>query len=341
MAKRGVLSVVINMALLMLGIAIGKGFHDTTHNSHNTNKNMPSLEYGTGSMFDLIAQRYDFVNRALALNMDLSWRRTMVTQLLDSIILASSTSSATGTTTTTTTKNDEPLLCLDLATGTADVSILLAQQAASSSLTSMIQIKGVDPSANMIAVGRDKVKEKGLQNIISLELGDARDLSKFIVTDQEGRMDGVTMAFGIRNVPEQERNKVFCEIHQVLKGTERGKVAILEFSEPTLEEGGLVGYYLARPFIRYIVPWMGAMLSGKPREYLHLQNSIAHFPNAAEFTAFLHSLHCPPLDQTTETDTDTDTDTDDVPQQQQGSFRVDSVTQMNFGSVQLYLATAI
>eukprot|EP00550_Attheya_septentrionalis_P001470 CAMPEP_0198291454 /NCGR_PEP_ID=MMETSP1449-20131203/8978_1 /TAXON_ID=420275 /ORGANISM="Attheya septentrionalis, Strain CCMP2084" /LENGTH=329 /DNA_ID=CAMNT_0043990095 /DNA_START=106 /DNA_END=1095 /DNA_ORIENTATION=+ len=329
MAKRGVLSVVMNMALLMLGIAIGKGFHDNTHNTQNTNKNMPSLEYGTGSMFDLIAQRYDFVNRALALNMDLSWRRIMVTQLLDSILAASASSAGT------TTKNYQPLLCLDLATGTADVSILLAQQAASSSASStMIQIKGVDPSANMIAVGRDKVKEEGLQNIISLELGDARDLSKFIATDEEGRMDGVTMAFGIRNVPEQERNKVFCEIHQVLKGRKRGKVAILEFSEPTLEEGGLVGYYLARPFIRYIVPWMGAMLSGKPREYLHLQNSIAHFPNAAEFTTFLHSLLCP-LDQTTKTDTNDD------PQQQQGSFRVDSVTQMNFGSVQLYLATAI
>lgn len=324
---RGVMSVVMNMVLLMVGIAIGKGFHDTQNGGTmtTTTTTMPSLDFGTGSMFDMIAQRYDFVNRALALNMDLSWRRIMVTQLLDSI-QTSSSSSATSTTT------NAPLQCLDLATGTADVSILLAQQAAVSS--SWIEIKGVDPSANMIAVGRDKIKEQGLQDIISLELGDARDLSKFVTVGR--KMDGVTMAFGIRNVPEDERGVAFCEMHHVLHTG--GKVAILEFSEPTLEEGGPVGYYLARPFIRYIVPWMGAILSGKPREYLHLQNSIAHFPNAAEFTTFLHSLHCPPPPlQTTST---TDQQTDDE-ESQPSSFRMDSVTQMNFGSVQLYLATAL
>jgi ubiquinone/menaquinone biosynthesis C-methylase UbiE len=36
---------------------------------------------------------------------------------------------------------------------------------------------GIDPSANMLSKGREKVAAKGLQDVITLQLGDAQALS--------------------------------------------------------------------------------------------------------------------------------------------------------------------
>ena len=83
---------------------------------------------------------------------------------------------------------------------------------------------------------------------------------------------------------------------------------------------GLLGA-LARLFIRYVVPVVGGVLSGKPREYLHLQNSIKDFPSPPEFGKLLENLSCG--------------------ESGNGHFDVDEIVQMNFGSVQLYVATAV
>jgi hypothetical protein len=54
---------------------------------------------------------------------------------------------------------------------------------------------------------------------------------------------------------------------------------------------------------------------------MHLQNSIKEFPSPKEFAALMEGLSCG--------------------EDGGGSFRVDELIQMNFGSVQLYLATPI
>jgi len=111
-----------------------------------------------------------------------------------------------------------------------------------------------------------------------------------------------------------------CEIHRVLvKGRQKSKLAILEFSEPT-SDFGIMGF-LARVFIRYILPVVGAVLSGAPREYMHLQNSIKDFPSPNEFVALIEGVECG--------------------KDEKGSFQVENLVQMNFGSVQLYVASPI
>ena len=88
---------------------------------------------------------------------------------------------------------------------------------------------------------------------------------------------------------------------------------------------------MARLFIRHIVPAMGAMLSGHPKEYMHLQKSIKDFPPPSEFVTLMESIKCPMRgDDGVEIEIDTF-----------GSFRVTEVVNLNFGSVQIYVASPI
>jgi len=292
----------------------------------------PDANHGSGSMFDLIATRYDFINRALALNLDMSWRYRLVEEIVgvNGQIFQQS--------------NDVRLL--DLATGTADVAILLGQAAArynyppssksSSSTTddndtssTTTTVLGLDPSQNMLNVGKAKVQSKELTNIVRLDLGDARKLDEL----QDNTFNAATMSFGIRNVPEKV--DALCEIHRVLKKANvrsssnsiESKLAIMEFSEPG-DDKGIMGD-LARLFIRHLVPAMGALLSGHPKEYMHLQKSIKDFPTPSEFVKKMEGIKCPIRKE------------EDEGRQVFGTFRVAKVVNLNFGSVQIYVANPI
>ncbi len=204
---------------------------------------------GSGRMFDAIADKYDFVNRVLSLGMDQSWRRRAVRSL--------ELGDGAGTT------------VLDLATGTADLAILITKMIPSA------RVIGVDPSSGMLSVGKKKVDAAGLAERIDLREGDAQALD---LADRS--VDGVTMAFGIRNVPDRPR--ALREMARVTKVG--GKVAILELSEP---KGGAMGA-LARFYVRGVVPRVGGTLSGK-REYRYLQESIAAFPPPDEFAEIMRA----------------------------------------------------
>jgi demethylmenaquinone methyltransferase/2-methoxy-6-polyprenyl-1,4-benzoquinol methylase len=198
---------------------------------------------GSGAMFDAIAARYDRVNRVVSLGLDQGWRRRTVAALAV----------------------PEGGRVLDLATGTADLAIAIAEAHPSAGVV------GSDPSANMLAIGRQKVERRGLSARVTLEEGDAMALP---YPDQ--RFDGVSMAFGIRNVPDRPR--ALREALRVLRPG--GRLAVLELSEP--RRGVLA--HLARFHVHTVVPTVGALLSGA-REYRYLERSIAAFPPADEFVA--------------------------------------------------------
>src|SRR5262245_35977717 len=197
---------------------------------------------GSGEMFDAIAPRYDLLNRLLSLGIDQRWRRLLVQRL----------------------QLKPGALVLDLATGTADLAILIAR------LAPDVQVVGVDPSSEMLRVGRSKVEAAGLAPRVRLEAGDAEQLTMF----EPHAVDAVSMAFGIRNVPD--RGRALRELARITRPG--GRIAILELSEP---RGGLMGP-LARFHVHQVVPWLGALLSGA-REYRYLQRSIAAFPPPDEF----------------------------------------------------------
>jgi demethylmenaquinone methyltransferase / 2-methoxy-6-polyprenyl-1,4-benzoquinol methylase len=192
---------------------------------------------GSAEMFDAIAPRYDLLNRLLSLGIDQRWRRRLVERL----------------------ELRSGALVLDHATGTGDLALAIARSRPD------VRVIGVDPSAEMLRLGRVKVEAAGLSARVSLQRGDAQDLSTFAA----GSVDAVSMAFGIRNVPDRAR--ALREMARVTRPG--GRIAILELSEP---RGGVLGP-LARLHVHEIVPRLGALLSGA-KEYRYLQRSIAAFP---------------------------------------------------------------
>lgn len=273
------------------------------------NETAPGLDFGTGNMFDKIATQYDLINRVLAMNMDIGWRRQMTHRIRE--ILSENDSKA-------------PWKILDMATGTADVALQLVDDLVASHPTTVL---GLDPSENMLAVGRSKIQKRGLSSKIALEKADARNLKMYhkATPSEEDRFDAATMAFGIRNVVPN-RSKALCEIHKLLKPN--GVLAILEFSEPTYEDHGIMGA-AAGVFIKHVVPFVGGLLSGGARqEYKHLQNSIKEFPSPQEFKQQLQDLSCPLRED------------DEDAYFYVGHYQMEDVVHMNFGSVQLYIGKA-
>jgi demethylmenaquinone methyltransferase/2-methoxy-6-polyprenyl-1,4-benzoquinol methylase len=270
-------------------------------------------------MFDLIANRYDFINRALALNLDMGWRHRLVSEVVG----------PEGELFTKSSSAYNAVKILDLATGTADVAILLGKAVTEYS-SAKSEVLGLDPSQNMLNVGKTKVKQSNLASIVTLQLGDARELN----TLGDNTIDAVTISFGIRNVPEKEQ--ALCEINRVLKkGNEQSKLAIMEFSEPG-EDSGVMGS-MARAFIRHVIPSLGALLSGAPREYMHLQKSIQEFPSPSEFVALIEGVKCPV--KAIRSSSDGEEEGEEVQMNTFGSFRVKKVVNLNFGSVQIYIAS--
>lgn len=197
---------------------------------------------GSGSMFDAIAERYDVLNRVLSLGIDQGWRRDAVAALeLES--------------------GDH---VLDLATGTADLALQIAESAD-------VTVVGSDPSPKMLSVGRTKVEKNRAR--VTLDEGDAQALPY-----NENEFDACSMAFGIRNVPDREL--ALREMVRVVRPG--GRIVILELGEP---DGAVIGP-LARFHVHHVVPRIGALVSGQA-EYRYLQQSIAAFPPASAFAALM------------------------------------------------------
>jgi demethylmenaquinone methyltransferase / 2-methoxy-6-polyprenyl-1,4-benzoquinol methylase len=212
---------------------------------NNTNTLAP--RGGSGQMFDAIASRYDLLNRVISLGVDQRWRRATVRAL-------------------ELPTNGK---ALDLATGTADLAILTAN------LRKDVTVMGLDPSRNMLAVGQTKLDAKNLATRIALVEGDAERLPF-----EAASYDGVTMAFGIRNVPD--RAAALREMARVTKPG--GRVCILELADP--KRGALAA--MARFHIHTVVPWLGSILSGA-REYRYLHESIAAFPSPEQFADLMRA----------------------------------------------------
>lgn len=200
-------------------------------------------------MFDNIAFRYDFLNRFLSAGIDIRWRKAALKQL----------------------QSINPKTILDVATGTADVALM------STKVLNPEKVVGIDISDGMLALGRKKVAEQGLGNIIELQNGDSETIN-FL----DNTFDAVTVSFGVRNFEHLEKG--LAEIRRVLKPG--GKLVVLEFSKPKAP----VVKQVYNVYMKIVAPAMGKLFSKNRNAYKYLDESIKKFPEGKNFTQILDSL---------------------------------------------------
>ena len=202
---------------------------------------------GVWQMFDRIAGRYDILNHLLSFGQDIRWRKKLVRLI----------------------PPGKDLRVLDLATGTGDQAVSIAQ-----SRQDVMYVTGIDLAKMMLKNGMEKIEKLDLTDRVLLQEGDACNLDF-----EDASFDVVTISFGIRNVENLEG--ALNQMYRVLR--KRGAVLILEFSLP----GNPVirSFYLL--YFRYILPFLGSIISGDRSAYRYLNETVETFPFGDEFCNFM------------------------------------------------------
>lgn len=196
-------------------------------------------------MFDNVSGKYDFLNHFLSLGIDHLWRKKAIKII----------------------GKQNPKKILDIATGTGDFAIAALK-------IKPEEIIGVDISNGMLEKGREKIKKRKIDNIITLNYGDSEDLPF-----EDNTMDAITVGFGVRNFENLEKG--LSEMLRVLKPG--GVAAILEFSKPKkfpMKQGFSI-------YSKYIMPTIGNTISKDSTAYTYLPESVEAFPEGMEFENIL------------------------------------------------------
>jgi demethylmenaquinone methyltransferase/2-methoxy-6-polyprenyl-1,4-benzoquinol methylase len=197
---------------------------------------------GIRDMFDRIAPRYDLLNRVLSLGIDRRWRRFAVRQL----------------------QIPRNGMVLDIATGTGDVALEIGRQTDAS-----VTVVGSDFTQGMLVLGQEKISASPYRDRILLVNAPCESMPH---PDQV--FDGITIAFGIRNVVDRQQG--LCEMARVLKPG--GQVVILEFATPRNSVFRAMYYF----YFRRMLPWLGGLISQRSA-YQYLPDSVLEFPDRETF----------------------------------------------------------
>jgi demethylmenaquinone methyltransferase/2-methoxy-6-polyprenyl-1,4-benzoquinol methylase len=199
-------------------------------------------------MFDNIAPKYDFLNRMMSLGIDIQWRKKVIKRL----------------------QAARKGQFLDVATGTADLAIMLASLQPK-------KVIGIDISQQMLNKGDEKIIEANVQDIVSLQKADSENLPF-----ADNTFDAATVSFGARNF--ENLDKGLGEMYRVL--SPGGILIILEFSKvKVFPLKQLFAFYF-----RYITPTIGKIFSKNNTAYSYLPESVAAFPEGEEMCSILHKI---------------------------------------------------
>jgi demethylmenaquinone methyltransferase/2-methoxy-6-polyprenyl-1,4-benzoquinol methylase len=202
---------------------------------------------GVRRMFDRVAPRYDLANTVFSLGQDRAWRRAA----------ARAAGLAGGQT------------AVDVACGTGALTRELAASAPGAT------VLGVDFSWEMV---RRAAGTPGPP-------ADPQPASAFLVGDalrlplRDASVDLVTIAFGLRNLPEPGRG--LLELRRVLRPG--GRLVVCEFSQPVVPV--LRGVY--RRYLTRLMPLAARRLTSDPEAYQYLARSIGAWPDQAGLATWL------------------------------------------------------
>jgi len=199
-------------------------------------------------MFDTISGEYDGLNRVISFGIDIKWRKKVVEIV----------------------KATNPDSILDIATGTGDLAINLAE-------TNATKIIGLDISSGMLDIGKTKITAKKLDDRIEMIIGDSENMPF-----EDNSFDAITVAFGVRNFETLENG--LKDILRVLKPG--GTFVILETSVPT-KFPFKQGYTFHS---KIVLPTIGKLFSKDKTAYKYLSESASVFPYGENLNNILRNI---------------------------------------------------
>jgi demethylmenaquinone methyltransferase/2-methoxy-6-polyprenyl-1,4-benzoquinol methylase len=190
-------------------------------------------------VFSSVASRYDLMNDLMSGGLHRLWKDEFVRQVRP--------------------RSGEQIL--DMAGGTGDIAFRLARRGAA------VTVADINP--DMLAVGVDRARGKGLEGLVWAE----ENAERLSFADKS--FNAYTIAFGIRNVTHID--SALSEAYRVLRTG--GRFFCLEFSQTRWP--GFDTVY--RGYSRNVVPKLGRLVAGDPESYRYLIESIERFPDMSAF----------------------------------------------------------
>lgn len=203
------------------------------------------------TMFDSIAPAYDLMNACMSLGMHNIWRDMALKMAVRRL-------------------GGKPADLLDVATGTGDLLFALRKRFPYATLT------GIDLSGEMLAIARRKLAEYPDERDIRFIQGDCLDMP----LDDES-FDMVTVGYGVRNFENMKRG--YEEMRRVLRPG--GVICVVELSQPV----SAIPLLLYRAYTRGFIPVAGRLMSGDPRAYSYLHESIEAAPQRRDMADIMAS----------------------------------------------------
>jgi demethylmenaquinone methyltransferase/2-methoxy-6-polyprenyl-1,4-benzoquinol methylase len=197
-----------------------------------------------GEVFDRVAERYDLMNDLMSLGLHRTWKAFAVS----------------------VARPRPGERFLDVATGSGDLALSLGRR-----LLPGGEIWLSDVNRSMLQRGRDRVADRGL-------LAPAVQCDAERLPFPAGYFDGVTVAFGLRNMTHKDA--ALAEMARVLKPG--GRLIVLEFSKVWKPLERAYGLYSFK-----VLPWLGQRFAGDAAAYRYLAESIRMHPDQASLAAML------------------------------------------------------
>jgi len=204
-------------------------------------------------VFTSVPPRYDLINQLFTLGLDGWWRRLAVRECL----------------------KDGQEKVLDICCGTGDLSLTLAKVGGGN-----IEVVGIDFSQPMLEMAEWKAEKRGLSHSLSFIGGDIAD-----IPFPDGHFDCVGVSFAFRNLTYKNPSAgaYIAEILRVLKPG--GRFVIVESSQPRPRPK--LTKWLHNFYVRYIVYWVGWLVSGNKEAYRYLADSVLNYYKAEELQRLL------------------------------------------------------
>lgn len=200
-------------------------------------------------IFTEIAEQYERFNRSSSFHQDHKW--------LDRLVELAPI--------------DSHSRVLDVAGGTGEVTFAICRKAHPA------HILLTDYTPAMLEVAKRRIEAGDARSVnVDTQVVDAQKMPF-----EDNSFDVVTMAYGIRNMPD--RMAALREIRRVL--VPGGTVCILEFSTPPRPiERAFYNLYL-----KWGIPAWGQHYTGKREDFVYLADSIKAFPKQEEFCGMLNA----------------------------------------------------